>query len=206
VVLDFTLLDGRPGVNTFHVDNGTGDPWTSSDLSDICAAFHTWYGAGDGSGNTYRSRVSNDVTLDTVSARDLTSESGAFSSALVAQAGQDTHDNLDNGVSFALKRLSGLTGRSNRGRIYLVGLTVNSVDGGSGNHVSTAAVTDWIAAFDSLKAAVSAYGGVATATYSILSRSHNQATRPAGVGIPVDHHAIADTAMDFMRRRSPGNH
>jgi len=204
--LEFTLVDGIKGVNTFHIDNGTGDPWTSADLSDIAAAIHTWFGTGDGSGNTYRSRVSNDVTCDVVNVKDLSIAAGAFSSALIAQAGQDTGNNLPGGVSFALKRLSGSIGRSNRGRIYLVGLTDNSIEGGSGNKIKAAAVTDWIAAFDSLKAAISGYAGTATATYSILSRFHNSAERANGVAVPVDHHDVTDLNVDYMKKRTPGHH
>lgn len=205
VVLRFTQSDGSEAVNTFGVQHASTLAWTAADLSDMCTAFRTWYEAGDGASHTYRSRVSQLCILAEITARDLTVDGSTFASLTVADAGQDTGVELPYGVSFALKSLSGLTGRSNRGRTYLVGLTENSQASANKNQALAAALTDWVDAFNALPATVAAYGGSVAAHQCIISRYHAGVRLVTGTTVPVTSYSYTDTDLDYQRGRAPGH-
>lgn len=205
IVLNYQLADGRPAVNTFGVQNTTGAAWSAADLNLMCAAFSTWWGAGDGSGNTYRSRVSNLVTLVDVTARDLTVDGSTFGAHADGRLGQATGTALPNGVSFVMKSTTGLTGRSRRGRTYLVGLTTDSQHATDKNQALAAAITVWGLAFNALPAAVVAYGGTETGALVVISRYGAGVRRSTGITTHVTGFSNTDSNLDYQRGRAPGH-
>jgi hypothetical protein len=205
IVMRFALADGDEAVNTFGAQNASGLQWTASDLALLATAVGNWYGTGDGAGNTYRSRVSNAVTCVAVDARDLTVDGSTFGTHAVGTLGQDTAAPLPSGVSFVVKSLSGLTGRSNRGRCYLNGLTTDSQHATDKNQVLAAAVTEWVLAFNALIPAVVAYGGVVGAHLCIISRHHAGVRLTTGVTKAVTSWATTNTDLAYRRSRTPGH-
>lgn len=211
VTFTFSTPDGQNAVNTWYVSDSDGSEWSNSDLTLLAVAFKDWFETGDGSGNTYRARVSDQCTLDTINVRDLTIEVGAEAALAVGDAGEDTTQMLNNGLTIAMSERSGVAGRSFRGRKFWVGLCVNSVDLPDANTVNSDFVSLAIPAFDSLIASVTAYGGDALATLVILSRYNKDAVpiaphkRDNGIGTDVVGYTLVDTNLDFQRRRAPGH-
>lgn len=205
VVLNFTLADGLDAVNTFGVQNATGTAWSASDLNTLCAAFSTWFGTGDGSGHTYRGVVSDAATLISVTARDLTVDGSTFGSHTSGIAGQDSSDPLPNGVSFVMKSLTGLTGRSRRGRTYLVGLCTDSQDSSDKNQIDSTVLAHLLLAFNALIPAVVGYGGVGAANLSVISRYGAGVRRTTGITTHVTSFSNTDSNFDYQRGRAPGH-
>ena len=151
----------------------------------------TWQGS-------LRPIVSNDVTLLEVSVVDQSVQNGVAS--LLAPTTNNTGQNLSpmmpNGTTVAVKRATGQTGRSFRGRIYHIGLTEEQV---LRNNVTpsivtalTAAYNDFIDAYESIKC-----------EWVVASRVANGAPRPIGVTTPVTGCSTNPT-IDSQRRRLPG--
>lgn len=211
VVLNFSLPDGQQAVNAFNVSNDVGDPWGNPDFALLAGAFQTWYEAGDGAGATYRSRVATAVTLDSIVCRDLGEEGGAEYSLSVGDAGEETTAQLNNGLTLAISARTGNSGRSFRGRSFVVGLTTASLETGDQNKVNAAYVTEQLLAWNALLTTVTGYGGENIASVCVLSRFNKDAVptpphkRDTGIGTSVLNYTIVDTNVDFQRRRAPGH-
>lgn len=207
----FTIPDGQQAVNVFHVSNNTGDPTSTSDLTTICEGFASWFNTGDGSGHTYRARVSNAVTLDSVFARDLTVSSGFESTVSSGLVGQDTSAFLNNGLTVAISARTPNAGRSFRGRTYWVGLSADSLVTGDANKVNAAFVTDALDAFNALITDVPLFDTLVPMSLVVLSRFNKEAVpapphkRANGVGTDVVSYTVVDVNVDFQRRRAPGH-
>lgn len=100
-------------------------------------------------------------------------------------------------VTIAIKRLSGLTGRSSRGRIYWqalpMGVLVN-------NTVSAAAVLRYIDAIEAVDAAAVALGW----TPVIVSRQQAGVVLTTGITYPIVTWQVDDVNIDSQRRRLAG--
>lgn len=85
-------------------------------------------------------------------------------------------EGLPNNVTLSLKKISGFTGRSARGRWYAIGMSVNHLDTNE-NQIIQARVDDWVAALEGLR------GGIVAGAFTpvIVSRFTAGAQRPTGV-------------------------
>jgi hypothetical protein len=205
VVFNYQTPDSQTAVNVFHASSFTTDPWTHGDLALLAAAYKTWWETGDGAGSTYRARQSNAVTLVNIVATDLGVDGGAQAIATVGEDGQETHEIMPNGVTIAVSSRTGHVGKSFRGRTFYVGLTDFSLASGSENAVSDDFITETEAAFDSMQTTVNDYGGSASAEAVVLSRRHNKAARPTGVGFTITSWHVVDKWCDYQRRRAPAH-
>lgn len=123
---------------------------------------------------------------------DLTSSTSASLEFNVVPAVNGTNPGgaLPNNVTFALKRETGLRGRANRGRIYLIGLSQGDMNTGS-QEIKPASANGQVSIYNALMAAMLA--GPA-ATEVVLHRA-------TGLGTNVIGYTYADLAFDSQRRR-----
>lgn len=173
--------------NTFHYAlTGTIDV---AALQQIVVAYTTWA--------TTHSGIFHDAcSLVKLDARDLSSSSGASVQVNVIPpiVGTGGPGALPNNVTFSLKRLSGLRGRANRGRIYLIGVADSHLQVGAQELTNAFAATS-ITAYNDLLAGMLASAG---AEEVILHRA-------LGTGTKVIEYGFADLFMDSQRRRLPGH-
>lgn len=105
---------------------------------------------------------------------------------------------LPNNVTFALKRLSGLTGRSARGRVFWLGMPDTDLDANE-NFVAGAAATTILAAFDGMRIALGLSGWSAV----LVSRISGGVKRDPAITFPWVSSAITDERVDSHRGRLP---
>jgi hypothetical protein len=98
-------------------------------------------------------------------------------------------------VAFCIKRLSGLTGRSARGRIYLPGLSTGMFV--SVNHVSTTYANALVTTMNGITEAALLVGW----TPVIVSRYTGGVKRTHGVTFPITSWSYTDTRVDTQRGR-----
>lgn len=133
-----------------------------------------------------------------VYARDLSDST--FLSSLASATGAITGsaaDPLPNNVTFALKRSSGFSGRSARGRIYWMGIATSYM--ASDNMLATISANGLITWVEALDAVVSLEG----VTPVIVSRFNNLLPRTEGVTYPIADWSYSDLRVDTLRSRLP---
>lgn len=123
-----------------------------------------------------------------------------------AFAGQHTNtgEPFPNSVAFCIKRISGLTGRSARGRVYIPGVSVNSNDSNE-NFVTQGFADAVIAAHNDQVTYLSGTGW----TPVIVSRYTNGALRIdqgelLAVTFPIQTWTYTNLRLDSRRDRMPG--
>jgi len=103
---------------------------------------------------------------------------------------------MPNNVSLAIKFLTGLSGKSGRGRLYIVGMPRGEVT----NNVVSATLADaWVTA---LNAVFDAAAGL-TWQPVVLSRRTGGAARAVAVGYAITGIGYTDRIVDSQRRRLP---
>ncbi len=113
-----------------------------------------------------------------------------------AGAGRTIEEGLPNQVTFAIKKQSGLTGRSARGRLYWIGLTVNMLQANENQLI--------LADADAVEAAVDAMRAAITATIwqaVIVSRFNDNVKRPTGIVNNWVSSDAVDIKIDTQRPR-----
>lgn len=106
--------------------------------------------------------------------------------------GTDAGAILPNNVSFSIKRMTGLRGRANRGRIYWISLTEGSLDP-SGQQITKARADVRVTACNSLLANQLADNAATEVIYH----------KALGTGTTVTAYTYADLFLDSQRRRLP---
>lgn len=102
-------------------------------------------------------------------------------------------------VSFAIKKLSGLTGRSARGRIYVIGM-YESAFGADTNYVTSAYAAQWAGNVDQIRVAINTIGW----TPVLVSRYSGGTKRPEGITFVWTGSTYTDLRVDSRRDRLPG--
>lgn len=184
------LWQGELAVNVYHMWYESA--WAEADLSDAALALATWWDT------ELKPEVSSTVTLETIRARDLTTETGAqldYTSGLPITGGSATAS-APNNCTFAVQWRTAKSGRSYRGRTFHVGLTTTKY---SANQLTVPNQSDFEDIYGALPTAISTAGY----TMVVLSRYANGTERPSGT-----HEAITscriNRVLDSMRRRLPG--
>lgn len=140
-----------------------------------------------------------DVSLVKVMATDLTTQTSlgveepATSPSTGTAVGSVT---MPNNVTVAVKWLTGLRGRSFRGRTYHVGIRAIQT---SGQEITTSMQTLLASNYTTLWTSLNATGDV----MGVVSRFHDKAPRVTGVFTPITGLSI-DLTLDSQRRRLPG--
>jgi hypothetical protein len=181
--------------NVFHVKTAAAP--TLLDLQTIGTTFDAYHLA-----HLVTSQTS-EVFLQRIVMTDLGSISGLRFDHVMSPARQGTAagNPQPNNVTLALKWGTGLRGRSNRGRTYLIGMS-DSLIGSDGQEVTSTALGNLLSAWTPLPVAIAAAGAY---TMVVLSRRNGGALRPTGVGIPITDCSAADPFIDSQRRRLPAH-
>lgn len=107
---------------------------------------------------------------------------------------------LPNNVTLAVKKSSGFTGRSARGRTYWIGMPQNKLEVANENQVIAAYVVDIINAVDAIRLSIIA----ATSWVPVLvSRFAGGAQRTSGVTFPWIDTTNVNSVVDTLRGRLP---
>lgn len=179
--------EDQPCENTFHYH--TSSTIDVALLQAIMSTYQTWAAA-------HPAMFSNVCALIKMQARDLSSSSGAsvIDNISPPVLGTNASGNLPNNVSFALKRQTGIRGRANRGRLYMIGLPQDNMQSGNQDIKSTSA-DNFVSNYTNLLLAQLSDNSV---TEVIYHKAH-------GTGTPVIGYAYTDLVVDSQRRRLQGH-
>jgi hypothetical protein len=210
VSMRFTQPDGSTASQGFWVKRGA--VWTPTLMLDLAAVFKNWWNTGDGTQKPYHFQDSG-YALAEIVVRDYTTQTSSvvtYNTGLpIAGTGDPTHA-LPMGVAFALTLRTGLAGRANRGRTFLMGLTTDFLTSEHVNTVNSGLAADFALAYDALIPAVVA--GDATEHLVVVSRYWNNGvrlgpmvSRVAGITTQVLSFGYSNLLLDFQRSRAPGH-
>lgn len=173
--------------NTFHY---TGlSTTTVEQLTAVANVYYEW--AGDKSILFHAA-----CQLQKMVVRDLSSPTGTSVEVSASPPIDGTGEGgaLPNNVTFSLKRETGMRGRANRGRIYLIGIPLSAVAAGA-QQLDAVFAGSCVDAYNSLKA-------------NMLSEQSAQEVllhKALGTNTPITTYGFADLNLDSQRRRLPGH-
>jgi len=182
------LYDTNPGQNTLGLATIDGSPLTASEGELIAAAIGAWWSTN------CKAKCMVGTILTNVLVNDLTSESGWQASYTAGTAGTVTGDPAPNNAAVVVKFLSGLRGRSYRGRNFFGGVPGNVL--AANNLWTTVFAASVGAAYVALNPALLSLN----VEHVILSRYEAKAPRSTGHVQPVVSY-VADTHIGSMRGR-----
>lgn len=199
--MQFNIADGDVAENVFNVQN-TGS-WTSTSLAAVAAVFNTWNDTAVGGHAPYEAR-SVETVLTQTEARDITTQTSAV--VIVPYpgahgAGGDESGQTPAGITKAFTARTGLAGKSQRGRTFIVGIGQDALNSDDKNFINVTTADDWVAWFNALIAAV--HSANAAWTLCVLSTWHNKVQRDEGVTTPITSYGYANLGVDYQRRRAP---
>ena len=207
--LTFTDVNGDQQINTIWVKRSA--PWTLSTLNAVSAGLVTWFTTAVG-GQTMQANMSNQVSFVQVQFRDYTTQnglSGIYQTGLPL-VGTIAQPQLAAGLTFAFTLRTGLAGRSYRGRVFQVGMTLSAIVNIQNNTVVPAFAAGiaavWANLITAIPAADPAASWVVTSRYYQPGGSGTPTVpRTQGVMTPVASVGYHNTLLDFQRRRAPAH-
>jgi hypothetical protein len=187
------LLDSQRVENVFDID--TLAPVDATVVDDVCNIVSVW------AQEVYFPLLPGTVSLTEVFAKDLTSIDGAQHS--IAPSGTVVGGNgaasYPNETTFCVSLRSAASGRSARGRKYVLAITTGLI---TGNHLNATLRGQFVAAFEELRSRIATAGWL----WIVMSRVSGGVARPGGpVYYPITTVVSTDDIVDSQRRRKPGN-
>lgn len=165
VVSGFVL--GQPWTNVIGVRSATADAIDEESVIDLAVAVRDLY-------DSWSNLLCNEWTLDALVVQDIEQSTRPAWDAPMAQlTGTDSTNPLPPNAAVVVSHSTGLRGRSFRGRTYLSGFTVDSIDG-SGT-ISSARQTAILAGWDTFRSDLGAIAPVAF-EHVVISRRLEVAT------------------------------
>lgn len=189
VVLEYDNY-GQIAQNVFHVRNDTGTD--VGVLTNTAITFRDWWLAEQ------QAWTNEGVSLRRILVTDISVEGGPgieFTDSLPA-SGDLVEHHLPQNVTVAVKLATGQTGRSNRGRTYIVGIGESALVGNG--TISAGAVSGLTANYNQLIEDCSTND----TPLCVLSLQHNNAPRTEGVLTEITAASVNST-LDSQRRRLP---
>jgi len=149
--------------------------------------------------SSYATRHSPIITYTGLYLRDFTTSTSPvldyFAVPVTGTAGGAT---MPNNAAWCIKFLSGLAGRSTRGRNYVAGLSADLMD--DRNHVKATWAANMVAFYEALQSAAGDVGGI----FCIASRYIDNVRRDVGQTYTVTSIGYTDLVVDSQRDRLPG--
>lgn len=192
----------QPCENVYHVLMDSG--WDATKLAALTDDMATWNHAH------LRGMQSAEVFLQKIRATDLTTSTGLVHEVAVSppDQGADTGAPLPNNVTIAVSWRTGLRGRSQRGRTYVIGLTEERL-GSDAQEVTSGDAGSIITVFEALIEAIDAVTGrhlvVLSRFHGVDPTTHKPVPRANGVGTIITNVILADPFIDSQRRRLPAH-
>lgn len=187
-VVFFIRQDGQELRHVAHF-TCTTPPYTGPELEDLLDRLELWAA-------NWIVTVVTGVVMYAISAKALNVENGPQRIRAVNFEGQFTGNPEPNNVTLAVKKITGLAGRSFRGRWYHVGIRENDTAGNT-------AVPSLITALETLYNQLNTLTGSFVHHLAVVSRFANGVPRIVGIATEVIDH-VADPTLDSQRRRLPG--
>lgn len=184
------LVDGQICQNTLYFNRNTAPASVPGALA-LATAIELWWA------DNYAPLVSSVVRLRDVEVKDLEAQGGPAALVPSTADGDGASPMMPNNVTWVVKFTTGSTGRSQRGRNYVVGLMEGSV---VNNQINELLADQFVAAYQVLL-------GIATdlnLDWCILSRRAGNAERDVGLGFKILAVTYTDLTIDSQRRRLPG--
>lgn len=182
------LLDGVPGLISLGFHHTVAAAYSVTNLADLATAIHT------GLIVPLKARQTGQVKYTNIHLRDLDTVTGAVFDQPLTDVGTATGDNLPNQVAMTVTFLTGVAGRSYRGRNYVPALpAASTLTDRTWDPAVIAAVQ---AAYETFDLALPA----ADSEHVVLSRANGGAPRMAGVATRVIGYR-ANTQIFTQRRR-----
>lgn len=187
VAFDFTSVNGETGANVFHVRDIPGD-MTLGRATDLVERIRDWAAL------EWDVDASADWTLQTITATDASQQFGVQAVDVVPTPGVVASDMLPAQNTIAVTFHTGVIGRSNRGRLYHVGLSEGDIVDGRLSSASRTSITN-------------AYLALMTDLTNddfelvVASKQLNGAVRNPAVTRAVTDMSIHDTKIDSQKRR-----
>jgi hypothetical protein len=181
-------INGQPLVNTFYAFKG--EAYTAADIDDVAAAVDLWVDS------SLKPILGAETTYVRTEVRGLENEED-FLSIVTTNSGLCgvTSASVPNQVCFAMKRNSGLTGRSARGRVYMPIMQV--VLASNENTVSSTFAEALRDALNALRIVLLALEWIE----SIVSRYNEGVKREVGINFAVTGYDFTDLVVDTQRGR-----
>lgn len=187
------LFDSQQVENVFTIDALTAV--TPTIVTNIATLVAGW------AGSQYFPLLPEAISLTETFARDLTTSDGAQATIVPDPpvVGGNGTTPAPNETTFCVSLRSASSGRSARGRKYVLGLNKELV---TGNHINATLRGQFVSVFDSLRADIATEGW----QWVVVSYRHAGAVRPGGpVYYPITTVVSVDDVVDSQRRRKPGN-
>lgn len=190
-VLNYTY-GGERCANVLHFVQTDGV--TAPDPEELASRLASWWG------NNIDSLVPNTLSLDSVTATDLSAGGppGVIYTTGLPNTGGSTNLQLPNQCTVVISLRTSLRGRSYRGRIYHVGIGEPDVDGSTVNSTFRQLLLN---AYDNLLL-LTGDTGEPDYQIAVLSYYSGGALRPEPVATPVTSMSV-DSRIDTQRRRLP---
>lgn len=179
--------------NVYHFQRTGG--WTATQMSDLITYLQAW------ENTSAKSLRGTSTALLKIRVRDLAVANGAYAAADMNVAGTHTGAHYPSSVTWAVKWTTGLTGRSNRGRSYWIGLTETMSSATDDNSIDATVAGAIVSACSALLTGAIPDAGKLV----VVSRRHANAWRNPPVTVPITGVGYADTILDNQRRRLPGH-
>lgn len=184
------VCHGQPCANIVHWTKATPGTVTPADVQTVATNVLNWWVG------SMAAHISTDVQIIQVVGTAIDVPSGAQFIAVpgTPHFGTAAGAAVPNNVSYAIKFTTGLSGRSYRGRFYVLGMLATTV---TGNTISSASGAAFVTA-------VAALGTDATAVsfvHTVVSLVNGGAPRVTGVATPITTYSFTDLVVDTQRRR-----
>lgn len=177
--------------NTYHAHKSGG--YSQADIDLLAAAID------DQVTTSFIPRWSDNLTYVGVEVRGLDAETDFTSfDGSGTGPGAVSGTPLPNSVSYTVKKLSGLTGRSARGRVYIFGLSVATLDTNE-NFISSTFAAHFTTSVEAVRDRIDAEGW----TPVIVSRFNAGVKRSVGVNFEWVSTAAGSNRLDSRRDRMP---
>jgi len=186
-------LNGVPAQNVFYAKMPGG--YVLADLAALATQIDlNWQG-------NWRTEQPAEVSYVRTEVRGLALQNDLLASNN-SSANPGTHISaaLPNNVTFAIKKESGFTGRSARGRTYWIGIPQSEIRTADENTLAAAYITLLLANVDSVRTSIVAVG---TWTPVLVSRFTGGVQRPFGETFPWVATSNVDNRVDTQRGRLP---
>lgn len=184
---------GEPLQNNFYAKLPGG--YTLSDLNDLAAQIGATINAFFLPLQVIEAFFARVVVRGLAVPNDLIATNIAF-----AGAGANTNGALPNNVTLSVKKESGLTGRSARGRIYWIGIGKDNLQTADENILNTGYVTSVVTAVDKVRIDIAAVGLWEPV---LVSRFADGLARDPTITFPWNSTTNVDIIVDTQRGRMP---
>lgn len=186
--------------NVFYVENSVA--WTPTTLLALGATVKDWWNAD------LKSSCHPSLSLNQIVVKDMTTDTApevVYATGLPL-VGTGSGGALPNNVTIAIQLITGLGGRSFRGRQYILGLMDSSLTTDR-QSLTSGAVTAYLTAYNGLISSIDGGitpGLVVASFFHGVDVNHKPIPRTTAVLTPVASAVFSNTVVDSQRRRLPG--